>query len=113
MWEIPRCKKWPGPRVFFSSFLGTTNHDTHDFVLLFFFLLGDFLGFRIYGDFWVILFFWGDFCFQSGMSESEWVIFLFFFGTQECQNGFCMRRQWCPAENANWASTEAKKMWKL
>eukprot|EP00435_Cladocopium_sp_Y103_P047209 s559_g13.t2 len=24
----------------------------------------------------------------------------------ECQNGFCMRRQWCPAENANWPTTE-------
>eukprot|EP00439_Symbiodinium_sp_Y106_P073153 s1527_g13.t1 len=24
----------------------------------------------------------------------------------ECQNGFCMRRQWCPAENENWATTE-------
>ena len=26
---------------------------------------------------------------------------------KECQNGFCMRRQWCPAENENWATTEA------
>ena len=27
---------------------------------------------------------------------------------QECQNGFCMRRQWCPAENENWATTEVR-----
>eukprot|EP00438_Fugacium_kawagutii_P003987 Skav200877 [mRNA] locus=scaffold4880:16105:53811:+ [translate_table: standard] len=26
----------------------------------------------------------------------------------ECQNGFCMRRQWCPAENANWPTTEVQ-----
>eukprot|EP00933_Yihiella_yeosuensis_P000704 TRINITY_DN101117_c0_g1_i1.p1 TRINITY_DN101117_c0_g1~~TRINITY_DN101117_c0_g1_i1.p1 ORF type:complete len:353 (-),score=61.06 TRINITY_DN101117_c0_g1_i1:34-1092(-) len=24
----------------------------------------------------------------------------------ECSNGFCMRRQWCPAENPNWPTSE-------
>ena len=76
--------------------LGTTNHVTPRFFVLFFFFGG-----WLFGGSGSMVDFFSDFCFQSGMSESEWVTFLF-FGTQECQNGFCMRRQWCPAENANW-----------
>lgn len=110
MWEILRCKKWPGPREF-SSLWEQPIMWHHDF--LFYFLLGDFFGVQ---DLW--WFFFGDFVFlgvifvfnQGCQNLNGWLLF---FGIQECQNGFCMRRQWCPAENANWASTEAKKMWKL
>ena len=52
MWEILRCKKWPGPREVFIL-LGTTNHDTRIFFFVFF-LLGDFWGsgsMVILGDF--------------------------------------------------------------
>ena len=79
MWEIPRCKKWPGPREV-SSLLGTTNHVTpRFFVVLCFFCWVIILGaFWIYGDFWVIfLFFFGViFVFNQGCENlNGWLVF--------------------------------------
>ena len=108
MWEIPRCKKWPGSREFHPLQQIMTPRFC-------FFVVGWFWGFRIYGDFgWFCFLGWFLFSIRNvRIWMGDFLVFGWFCFGQECQNGFCMRRQWCPAENANWASTEAKKMWKL